>query len=200
MLALKDISGIEQVLGSSPIAQTPLWNMPIDKILPAQLIAFRKQMSMEGQQDQADAAIDYLLRQVSRNVTSREVAQIKMLEYTEPCDLTITSHAFVDGLEQFERPAPAAILFGLELGLRSDEVITLRWPDALMMMRRGELTERCRQILAKQPRHIASDYVFWVEGETRPMPLFGLDQQVFDVYGLVWGQLQAAYRRMILTH
>ena len=40
MLALKDISGIEQVLGSSPIAQTPLWNMPIDKILPAQLIAF----------------------------------------------------------------------------------------------------------------------------------------------------------------
>lgn len=62
MLALKDIPGVAPVLGGTELAKSPIWNKPIDRIHPSQLMAFRARMSMRGQKAQADAALDYMLR------------------------------------------------------------------------------------------------------------------------------------------
>lgn len=97
------------------------------------------------------------------------------------------------GLEKMPRPCPAAILFGLDMSLTADQVITLKWKDALKL----HLTEYAAVILNSQPRHIMCDYVFWKELRGKPMPLFGLDGMVFENFGLIWSELTAATKNVI---
>lgn len=190
MLALKDIPGIAPVLGGTQLAQSPIWNTPVDRIHPAQLTAYRAKLALSGQKSQADAAIDYLLRQVAS-----EAGSVSMLDYFEPNESFITSDELVRGFEQMQRPMPAAILFGLEMQLRPEEIVTLTWHKAKKL----KLTSYARHVLKSQPIHIATKYVFWQQRDDKVMPLFGLEQEVFDTFGKVWGELQHAYNRMIVA-
>lgn len=190
MLALKDIPGVAPVLGGTQLAQSPLWNQPVDRIHPAQLTAFRAKMALSGLKPQADAAIDYALRQVAHAVGS-----VSMLDYFEPNESFITTDELVRGFEQMQRPMPAAILFGLEMNLRPEEIVTLTWHKTKKL----KLTSYARHILKSQPAHIATKYVFWQQREDKVMPLFAMEQEVFDAFGKVWGELQHAYNRMVVT-
>lgn len=193
MLALKDIPGIAPVLGGTLLAQSPIWTTPVDRIHPSQLMAFRTRLALSGSKAQADAALDFAVRQVAQAVTKDEVLDVAMLDYIEPNEVTLTSAQVVTGFAQMQRPMPAAILLGLELGLTPDEVVTLTWQKAKKL----KLTQYARHILNSQPIHIATKYVFWQQRYTKVMPLFGLEQEVFDVFGMVWGELQHAYSRMV---
>ena len=195
MLTLKDIDGIKPVLGNTAIAKSPLWNKPVDKIIPAQLTAFRARLALDGQKAQADAAIDFALRQVAR---SNSAARLKMLDYVEPDDAVLTTTELVRGFEQMQRPMPAAILFGLEMGMTAEEVVSLTWTKAKELARSGALTDYARHILNSQPISITSSYVFWSHVGKKAMPLFGLDGEVFDVFGCVWAELQAGYRNLVV--
>lgn len=195
MLALKDIPGVAPVLGGTQLAQSPIWHMRVDRIHPSQLMAFRAKLALSGQKSQADAAIDFAVRQVAAALDKDEVLSVSMLDYFEPNDAVITTDQLVSGFAQMQRPMPAAILLGLELGLRPDEVVTLTWQKA----KRLKLTSYARHILNSQPIHIATRYVFWQQCEDKVMPLFGLEQEVFDQFGMVWGELQHAYNRMVIS-
>lgn len=190
MLALKDIPGVAPVLGGTQLAQSPIWFQPVDRIHPTQLMAFRAKLALSGQKPQADAAIDYVLRQVAQ-----AVGNVSMLDYFEPNESFITTDELVRGFKQMQRPMPAAILFGLEMHLRPDEVVTLTWNK----VKKLKLTSYARHILKSQPIHIATKYVFWQQHDDKVMPLFGIEQEIFDSFGKVWGELQHAYNRMIVT-
>lgn len=195
MLALKDIPGVAPVLGGTELATSPLWNQPIDRIHPSQLMAFRARMSALGKRAQADAALDYAVRQVAQAIDTDDILNVGMLDYIEPNDSVITTDELVRGFEQMQRPMPAAILFGLEMQMRPDEVVTLTWQKAKKL----KLTAQARHVLKSQPTHIATKYVFWQQRGDSVLPLFGMDQEVFDVFGKVWGELQHAYNRMIVS-
>lgn len=195
MLALKDIPGVAPVLGGTQLSQSPLWNQPVDRIHPSQLMAFRAKMALSNQKPQADAALDYLMRQVAQSLKEDEIDRVLMLDYTEPNDAVITSDELVRGFEQMQRPMPAAILLGLELQLRPEEIVTLTWNKAKKL----KLTGYARHVLKSQPIHIATKYVFWQQRDDKVMPLFGMEQEVFDVFGKVWGEMQHAYNRMVVT-
>lgn len=190
MLALKDIPGVAPVLCGTQLAQSPLWTQPVDRIHPSQLMAFRAKLALSGQKPQADAAIDYLLRQVAQ-----EAGSVSMLDYFEPNESFITTDELVRGFEQMQRPMPAAILFGMEMQLRPEEIVTLTWNKAKKL----KLTGYARHVLKSQPIHIATKYVFWQQRDDKVMPLFGMEQEVFDVFGKVWGEMQHAYNRMVVT-
>ncbi|MCL2874813.1 MAG: hypothetical protein FWF12_00665 [Betaproteobacteria bacterium] len=194
MQALKNIDGVAAVLGGTPLAQSPLWNMPVDKIVPAQLIAYRAKMTLANQKPQADAVIEYLLQRVANVVGS-----VSMLDYTEPSDTVITSLDLARGFAKMQRPLPAAILFGLEQGMRIEDVVTLTWPKAKKLLRGGKITGYAKHVLKSQPVHIATDYVFWRQDGKKVFPLFGLEQEVFDTFGKTWGEMLSAYTRLVLV-
>lgn len=191
MLALKDIPGVAPVLGGTELAQSPIWEMRVDRIHPAQLTAFRAKLALCGKKAQADAAIDYVIRQVAKVDDAAS-----MLWYVEPTEATVTVDDLLRGMKQLSRPMPAAIMFGLEMSMGADEIVCLTWRDAKKL----KLTSYALRILRSQPVHISTDYVFWQEYDGRPMPLFGLEQEVFDTFGVVWGELRHSYdRTMRLT-
>ncbi len=110
---------------------------------------------------------------------------------------SITAGELRRGLEQLPRPFPSAILFGLDSSLSTENTIMLTWPQANEMRRSGKLSCFASHIIDSQPIHIASPYTFWREINGKPMPLFGLEQIIFDVFGILWPELKMAFNRMI---
>lgn len=102
-----------------------------------------------------------------------------------------------NGLEQLSRPRRAAILFGLDSGLALDKVVSLTWADSKKPELRWKMKSYARSILAGQPRHISFPYVFWSFEKQKPFPLFGLEQDVFDAFGMTWSELCHSYKKMI---
>jgi hypothetical protein len=101
------------------------------------------------------------------------------------------------GFEKMPRPYPAAVLFGLDATLESESVVTLTWEVAKAMNSRGELSEYAVHILKSQPVHITSPYVFWIQRDNKPQPLFDLDYQLAQTFGLLWGELAMSCERLI---
>ncbi len=101
------------------------------------------------------------------------------------------------GLELLDRPAAAAIMFGLETGADIDDVVTLKWPDVKLSSR--TMSKYGRHLVRLQPIRIGCQYVFWREGKTQPMPLFDLSQSTLDVFGMMWHELVAAYDEMVMV-
>lgn len=89
------------------------------------------------------------------------------------------------GLERMPRPCPAAVLFGLEMKMSAEQIVTLTWQAARKL--KG-VTSYATHILKSQPVHIASSYVFWQDVDGKPYPLFGFDGIVFDAFTLTWGE------------
>lgn len=195
MLALKDIEGIRPTLGNTPLSKSPIWSMPVDQIVPAQLTAYRTKMALAGQASEANAALQFALHCVMVAARQGKVDLVKMLHYSEPREALITAGMLKRGFVTMQRPRPAAILFGLESGLEIEQVVALTWEK----VKRLTLTPYAQRILDSQPIHIRSSYVFWSERDGKPQPLFGLSQEVFEVFGMVWGELVAAYSQIALV-
>lgn len=196
--ALKDIGSIKLLLGQSPLAQSPLWTKSIDTIVPQQLVAFTTNMGMQGREPKAHVTLELAMREIHKAVQDHKLPDtLPILTYKKSAHVTLTASELAQGLATLEAPRPAAILFGLEMGLTGTAAATVTWKQAIAWRNAGQLTERAAQILAKQPRHLQCAYVFWSESSGgRPLPLFGLDSDVFAAMGLLWAELQAGYRTL----
>ncbi|MCX6654492.1 MAG: hypothetical protein NTY03_05145 [Candidatus Bathyarchaeota archaeon] len=109
----------------------------------------------------------------------------------------MTAGQLRQGFEKMPRPCPAAILFGLDTNMTVEQVMTLNWKEANRLRGQGKLSEFACHILDSQPIHIASNYVFWVIMNKKPMPLFGLDGLIFENFGLLWSELQSSCENLI---
>lgn len=197
--ALKDVGKIASLIGASPLSQSPLWNRPVDSIGPIDLFSFVSRCKMEGKGDLAESCVEVVLTELIRAVGRNEIPVVQALQYKRPDRTIMTLGELREGFAQMTAPTPAAILFGLETGLGSPEVVTLTWEKAIEMENRGVVTVLAKDCLRIQPRHLNSTYVFWRAGEFRPIPLFGLDHEVFDAFGMIWGELCEAYKNLILV-
>lgn len=89
-----------------------------------------------------------------------------------------------------------AMLFGLEMGLSSGQLVELEWSDLASL----HLTAFAKALLFGQPRHMRLPYVFW---EISPAgnivhPLFGLADDVWKATdGIGYDRLLKLYRDMV---
>ena len=195
MKSLKDISSFKR-LANTALASSPLWNLPAKKIKPHQLAAFRKRLELE-RYPAADSLFANIMLSLDEARLSGELTDAPVLSYSEPIHTALTSDDLIKGFALMTRPLPAAILFALEVGMSPEQVVTLTWKMVSKAFRYGGLTPIARRILEAQPRHIRSQYVFWREHGNKPIPLFGLELEVFGCFGMVWAELQQGYTSLV---
>lgn len=190
MQALKDIGSIASLLGSSPLAKSPLWGKPVDQIHPASILAFQTRLVADGKAREASRIVESLIEELSAAVTRGEIEDVPAARYRPPAPRS-TLGEFRQRLALLESPRPAAILFGLETGMDIDSVITLTREQALAM--RLRLSERAKKIIDLQPAALFSRYVFWQTMNGRQQPLFGLSLEVADLFEQEWPEIREAY-------
>jgi hypothetical protein len=192
-LILKDLC---PSLGATPLSKSPLWNMQVSEIVPAQLTAFRTRLAIDGNTDKSEAGaiVQLIIRTVEQAVIDGEINAPPLLSYIEPVK-PMTMGMLRRTFSTMSRPRPAAILFGLEMKLDVEQIITLKWCDAKLL----NLTPYARLILDSQPRHIASPYVFWYESKSKPFPLFGLGEEVLYAFEMTWSELVASTHNRIVA-
>ncbi|MFT4064236.1 hypothetical protein [Paraburkholderia sp.] len=192
MQALKDIGDLSSLLGNSPIAQSPLWTKPVDQIVPAQFIAFQTRLTFDGHGEEAKVILETILGELKAAHVKGSIPHVPVLDFTIPL-ARMTLGDLRKGLEQLERPRPAAVLFGLEADLEIDEVISLTWEKA-KVLREGHLSKIARELLRLAPRHLGTPYVFWQTMNGAPAPLFGLSLELAAIFDMEWPELRKAYR------
>jgi hypothetical protein len=192
MQALKDIGDLSSLLGNSPIAQSPLWNKPVDQIVPAQFTAFQTRLTFDGHGEEAKVILETILAELAAAHAKGSIPYVAALDFAVPLE-RMTLGDLRKGLEQLERPRPAAVLFGLEADLEIDEVITLTWGKA-KALREGNLSHVARELLRLAPRHLGTSYVFWQTVSGNAAPLFGLSLELAHIFDLEWSELRRAYR------
>jgi hypothetical protein len=196
MQALKDIGELSSLLGNTPLASSPMWETPLDRIHPVQLHAFLTRLKLDAQDEEGKSIIETVLMQVRQAHARGEIADVPLLRFAIPQERMTLGELRV-GLEALTQPRPAAVLFGLELDMPIDDLITLKWERALNFRRDGRLTPLANEILKAAPRHIRTHYVFWQEIDDKVAPLFGLSLELADVFDLEWPELREAYRTII---
>lgn len=195
MSTLKDIDGVSAVLGKTPLAQSSLWNAPVEGVSRFQLVAFRERLALEGKRDQADAIIDYLLQRIAKVAPDAPA-----LMYQEPRRFPVlTSEELLNGLNELPAQFRAALLFALEARMPVAEVVSLTWPEAKKLARRGKLSMFAVHILKSQPVSLNGYFVFWHYKGQRLQPLFGLEAETFDVFGKSWSELQRGYDKLVIV-
>lgn len=200
MSTLKNIKSFKLDLANSRLASSPLWNQAVESIHPAQLHAFRARLKLEGYEG-ADSLFKKITDALTDAQRTGDIKGAPILRYSEPVVPTVTAQAIRMAFERMTRPTPAAILFALETGITPERLVTLTWPKAKLLVLSGQVKTYARQILEKQPRHLNCEYVFWKQsGKASPQPLFGLEMEVFEEFGMVWSELQEAYRKMIFNN
>lgn len=89
------------------------------------------------------------------------------------------------GFDQLGMASKDAILFAFEMDMNPEQVITLTWKK----VQDHRLTPHAAELLARQPRHITSGYVFWRSRNNKAEPLFGLELEVFEAFDMIWSEL-----------
>lgn len=199
MTALKDI--LAGKTGTSPLASSPMWTQQVGDIIPAQISAFVDRQAELGHRDQAESAVEIALAAITRAVGNNELPCPKMLSYYRPNRIVLTSTEIKDGLLMLEQPRAAAVLFALETGMDGVEVSRLTH-RLLAEFRKGHSISPIAQECLNEapPRHVALQYVFWRDSDAgMPLPLFGLDADVFNAFGLVWAELAQGYNNLVIA-
>lgn len=194
-IPLKKVGRLSTLLGTSPLSKSPIWHQNVCDIDPVQLHVFVARHRELGQKDMAETAIDIAQSEIQQAVARKEIPIPKMLSYKPPIDTYITMSEFESGLAQMSEAQASAVVFALEAALDSIQVAMLTWRRLALM---GELSETANGLLEGQPRHLHTPYVFWEYQGGMPMPVFGLDAVVFEVFGLVWAELTFGYRHLIV--
>lgn len=195
MTMLKDVKSFKGFTNSA-LARSPLWNKPVDQIVPAQLVAFRERLKLDGHQGTVflfKAIIDSL----NQAKASGEIKDAPILDFAKPKAVVMDLRVMREAFERMSRPTPSAILFALETGLDPDELTVLTWERAKTLAKTGRVQTYARLILEAQPRHISCKYVFWRQGpKGGAHALYGLELEVFEEFKMVWSELAQAYKDM----
>ena len=86
-----------------------------------------------------------------------------------PSEKRILVGDFLEFLSMFSIMKRKAILLALEQNLTLEQVVLLKWKDALRIKK---LTQTSREILLSLPRHLFCEFAFWEYGskaEARPL-------------------------------
>ncbi len=199
MLALKDI--LADKVGTSPLAGSPIWAQPIESIIPSQITAFVDRQAQLGKRDEAESAVEIALAAITRAVGRNELPVPDMLSYYRPNRIVLTSTEIKDGLLYLDNPKAAAVLFALETGMDSVDVARLTHRALADFRKTHMLSPIALECLREAPlRHVALQYVFWRESDGGfPLPLFGLEADVFQAFGLVWAELEQGYNNLVFA-
>lgn len=196
MTMLKDVKSFKGFTNSL-LANSPLWNKPVDQIIPAQLVAFRERLKLEGHQDTV-SLFKTIVDSLNQAKASGEITNAPILDFAKPKAVVMDLRRMREAFERMSRPTPSAILFALEVGLDPDELTVLTWERAKALAKAGRVKTYARSILEGQPRHISCKYVFWRQGpKGGAHALYGLELEVFEEFGMVWSELVQAYKDMV---
>lgn len=196
MPALKEI--VADTIGTSLLAASPMWDQAVDKIIPAQITAFVDRNAELGLRDAAESAISIAIERVAAAVDAGAMPRPSMLSYARPEKQEVSRQELTGGMQYLGDLRTAMVLFALETGLDVAEVSQLTYLrlKALRIERRfSVLAEACLE--CAPPRQLSLQYVFWENSEFgMPAPVFGLDADIFDAFGMVWAELTYAYNNM----
>jgi hypothetical protein len=196
MQALKDVGELSSLLGHSALSHSPIWNMPLERAHPMQLHAFLTRLNLDGRGEEGLSIVQTVLAQMQSAVARGELTDVPLLRFAIPQERMTLGDLRV-GLEKLSRPRPAATLFGLEMHLEIDSVITLKWERANELRKSGTLTPMASDVLRLTPRHLGTPYVFWQELDDLVAPLFGLQLELAEIFNMEWPELRRAYRTII---
>lgn len=199
MTALNEI--LADKVGTSPLASSPMWTQQVGEIDPAQITAFVARLTESGRRDQAESAVEIALAAITRAVGNNELPVPRMLAYHRPNRTVLTSTEIKDGLLILEQPRAAAVLFALETGMDSVEVSRLTHRLLAEFKKGHQISPIAQECLNEAPpRHVALQYVFWRDTDSgMPLPLFGLEADVFNAFGLVWAELAQGYNNLVFA-
>jgi hypothetical protein len=199
MTALKEI--LADQVGTSPLASSPMWEQPVGEIDPTQITAFIARLSELGRRDQAESAVEIALAAITRAVGNNQLPVPKMLSYYRPNRTVLTSTEFKNGLLILEQPRAAAVLFALETGMDTVEVSRLTHRGLAEFRKTHAISPIAQACLDEAPpRHVALQYVFWRESDAgMPLPVFGLEADVFNAFGLIWAEVVQGYNNMVVA-
>lgn len=198
MPAFNAVGNIANRTGISTLTHSKFWSQDVFDIDAVQLHAFVKRMSGVGKRDEAETALEIALGEVMKAVARNEFEAPPMLSYFRPDRVVLTAGELRAGLQYMERERSIAVLFALELGIDNLEVARLTHRRLAEYRAARPLSDLALQCLAACPRHVRSAYVFWKTVEGKTVPLFGLDLDVFDAFGFLWGELAMGYKNLIM--
>jgi hypothetical protein len=199
MTLLKDVGRMSNLIGLGTLKTSALWSQPVDKILPLQIHAFIKRMELAGVKDQAETAVVLCMSELRRVVDTGQLVRPPMLDYSAPNDERMTSGELLQGLRFMGNPKASAVLFALETGMDAYAAGRLTWERATKMFQAATLTPLAIACTRVCPRQLRLQYVWWQVNEGGvAQPLLNLDADVFDAFGLIWGELAQRYQRLIM--
>ena len=97
MLKLKEVPGIQSTLGNTALAQSPLWNMPAERITPVQIMAFCTRLALNGEEQSGDAIVQFIMSQLSSAVQQGAIGAAQALDYSAPRRAVFTSTELARG-------------------------------------------------------------------------------------------------------
>jgi len=106
-----------------------------------------------------------------------------------------TAGDFRTALEALSRPRSGAVFMAALCSYDLTVITSLTWRAAFELRNQGRLDDISWSIVQSQPRHMKSVYVFW-EDDADPKPLFGLDRDVMDTFGMTWADLLHVFQTM----
>lgn len=200
MLKLKQIGKLAGKTGVSLMAETPMWHQDIDKIIPAQLVAFIERQKAAGKKDEAETAVEIALQEVHAAVAREEIDMPAMLNYYRTDHVVLTAGEFKNGLIYIDGVRAAAVLFALETGMLPRQVSELTQRKLALFRQNHQISGVAAECLLQVGRHPICPYVFWEESnEGVAGSVFGLEAVVFDAFGFMWSELVSGYENMIWT-
>lgn len=182
MLHIKEIGKSNAQLQNSKLQTTKLWHKTTNNVFPLDLEVYLAQSKLEGNYDAAIRDIEELQRMTIVEMLNGKVNDAPYLSYSIKNKVRMTHGEFACMLHFSGIPADRqkAILFSLETGMKTEDVVTLTWGIA----RKMPMTSLAKAIIESFPRSINVNYVFWERYEDFGMvgPMFGLSQDFQDLF------------------
>ena len=187
---------VSEMKGSSEaylLAQSPLWNREVEKILPLDLDAFIR--SHYGTTNYYRA-----IREVEAMYASWEEEHRStpphLVKYTPAPKQRITINELTDWLKETTVVRRRALLFALETDMPIQGVINLTWKELHSL--KG-LSQFAVDLANSNPRHLRIGYVFWETMQNNAAgPLFGLADTALEVsQGMGFEALRNLYRTIL---
>ncbi len=193
MIALSQIGTVQTLLGCSLLSKSPLWDQPLDKVIPEQLLAFKMRYAHTELAEQADNEVKCLINFLKdANCAVPGVDRCPLVGFTLATRVVMTATELIEGLQKMTCEQRQAVLFGLETGYMPEILATLTWENVQGL----ELSGLANNILRSRPRSIATNLVFW-EAANAKAPLLNLRHCIFDAFGLLWPELRTAYQTLL---
>lgn len=181
-------------LEGSLVARSPLWMRDVAGLSTLDIQVFIRGFYGLQTQYEAMRQAEVLIDTIWNAMMRKEVETCRAVFFQAP-QVRITYDELNSWLMPISVARRRAVLFALETGFNTKEVIELTWSSVRFV----ELSDFARMLVQANPRHIKLEYVFW---EITPVgvcaPLFGLENSMLEVaQGMGIGALRRLYKDII---